>query len=97
MERLLPPKLGALLALEPDVRFADRLRHVAEAAARAIGKLGELDLVKYEDSPIEASADLSLWEELAPVVGSTNPVLRPSMRSAWVGPPCASFRTRIDL
>ena len=71
MDRLLPPRLGALLALEPDTSFAERLRHVHEAGARAISKLGDLDLVKYEDSPIEASADLSMWEELAPVVGST--------------------------
>jgi hypothetical protein len=48
-----------------------RLARVLEAAARAIDKLGDLDLVKYEDAPIDASADLSLWEELAPVVGST--------------------------
>lgn len=44
---------------------------VLEAAARAIDKLGDLELIKYEDAPIDASADLSLWEVLAPVVGST--------------------------
>lgn len=71
VDQLLPPRLGALLALEEDAAFATRLRTVHEAAARAIGKLGELDLIKYEDAPIEASADLSLWEELAPVVGGT--------------------------
>lgn len=71
--RLLPPRLGALLALEEDSGFSRRLQAVHEAAARAIGKLGELDLVKYEDGPVgdDVSADLSLWEELAPVVGST--------------------------
>lgn len=73
MDRLLPPRLGALLALEEDVQFSGRLRAVYEAAARAIGKLGELDLIKYEDAPIagDGGADLSLWEELAPVVGGT--------------------------
>jgi hypothetical protein len=71
VDRLLPPRLGALLALEQDQAFAGRLGRVLEAAARAIDKLGELELVKYEDAPIEASADLSLWEELAPVVMST--------------------------
>ncbi|MBL8934703.1 MAG: hypothetical protein JNM69_09125, partial [Archangium sp.] len=71
MERLLPPRLGALLALESDQSFAGRLGRVLEAAARAIDKLGDLELIKYEDAPIDASADLSLWEELAPVVGST--------------------------
>lgn len=71
MERLLPPRLGAILALETDVEFGDQLRRVHEAASRAIGKLGELDLIKYEDSPIDGSADLSLWEEVAPIVGNT--------------------------
>lgn len=71
VERLLPPRLGALLALETDQSFAGRLVRVLEAAARAIDKLGDLELIKYEDAPIDASADLSLWEVLAPVVGST--------------------------
>ncbi len=71
MERLLPARLGAILALETDVEFGDQLRRVHEAAARAISKLGELDLIKYEDSPIDGTADLSLWEEVAPIVGNT--------------------------
>lgn len=71
MERLLPPRLGAMLALEADQAFSARLGRVLEAAARAISKLGDLELIKYEDAPIDASADLSLWEELAPVVGAT--------------------------
>ncbi len=72
MENILPPRLGAILALEPDVPFADRLRRVLESAARAISKLGELELVKYEENlPLEDTADLSLWEELAPVVAET--------------------------
>ncbi len=73
MDRPLPPRLGALLELEPDAAFAGRLRAVCEAASRAIGKLGELDLGKHEEAPTAsgASADLSLWEELAPVVGGT--------------------------
>lgn len=71
VERLLPARLGALLALESDQAFAVRLGRVLEAGARAIDKLGDLELIKYEDAPIDASADLSLWEELAPVVGST--------------------------
>jgi hypothetical protein len=72
LENILPPRLGAILALEPDVAFANRLRRVLESAARAISKLGELDLVKYEETlPLEDTADLSLWEELAPVVAET--------------------------
>lgn len=47
------------------------MQSVHEAASRAIGKLGDLDLVRYEDSPVDGSADLSLWEEIAPIVGST--------------------------
>lgn len=72
LENILPARLGAILALEIDVAFADRLRRVLESAARAISKLGELELVKYEETlPLEESADLSLWEELAPVVAET--------------------------
>lgn len=72
VENILPPRLGAILAIEPDVAFAERLRRVLESAARAISKLGELELVKYEENlPIEDTADLSLWEELAPVVAET--------------------------
>lgn len=72
VDNILPPRLGAILALETDVAFADRLRRVLESAARAISKLGELELVKYEENlPLEDTADLSLWEELAPVVAET--------------------------
>lgn len=72
VENTLPPRLGAILALELDVAFAERLRRVLESAARAISKLGELELVKYEENlPLEDTADLSLWEELAPVVAET--------------------------
>lgn len=62
----------ALLALDPDVAFAGRLQRVLEAAGRAISRLGEIDLIKFEDSmPLDGTADLSLWEEMAPVVAST--------------------------
>ncbi len=54
-----------------DVEFAMRLQRVYEAAVHAIEKLGVLDLVKYEESPLDASADLSLWETVAPLVAST--------------------------
>jgi hypothetical protein len=71
VEHVLPPRLGALLAIEPDTALAERLRHVHEAAARAIERLGDLDLIKYEDVPIDGSADLSLWEEVAPHLSAT--------------------------
>lgn len=47
------------------------MRHVHQAAARAIERLGDLDLIKYEDVPIDGSADLSLWEEVAPHLSAT--------------------------
>lgn len=71
MEHVLPPRLGALLAIESDTALADRMRHVHEAAARAIERLGDLDLIKYDDVPIDGSADLSLWEEVAPHLAAT--------------------------
>lgn len=71
MEHVLPPRLGALLATEPDVGLAERLRRVHQAAARAIERLQDLDLVRYEDAPIDGTADLSLWEELAPHMSGT--------------------------
>lgn len=71
MEHLLPARLGALLEIEPDTALAGRLRRVHEAAARAIERLGDLDLIKYEDVPIDGTADLSLWEEVAPHLSAT--------------------------
>jgi hypothetical protein len=71
VEKALPARIAQLLKEEPDLDFSVRLGRIYEAATRAVEKLGELDLVKYEESPLEASADLSLWESVAPVVGST--------------------------
>ncbi len=41
------------------------------ATARAIDAMGELDLVQYEEPEVDSSADLSMWEKVAPVIGST--------------------------
>ena len=72
VDSILTPRLGALLALEPDGPFAERLRRVLSAGARAVSKLGEMDLLTYEETlPEETSADLSMWEEVAPVVAET--------------------------
>lgn len=71
MELQLPPRLEQILNEEPDGDFAERLKRVHLAAAGAIGKMGELDLIKYEDVPVDATADLSLWEEVAPLVADT--------------------------
>lgn len=44
---------------------------VSEAAARTIAAMGELDLIQYEEPDVEGSADLSMWEQVAPLIGST--------------------------
>lgn len=63
-------RLTGLLDASPGDLFLP-LRAVYEGAATAIEALGELELIKYEDSPTDASADLSLWEEMAPLLGAT--------------------------
>ncbi len=67
----LSPRLDALLAQLPDRAFATKLRKVYLAAAQAIHRLSDIDLVKYETSSTEGAPDLSLWEEMAPVIRDT--------------------------
>ena len=67
----LPPRLEALLATESDADFIGHVRAVAHAAARTISQLGELDLIQYEEPDVDASADLGMWEEVAPFIAST--------------------------
>jgi hypothetical protein len=67
----LPPRLEALLGALSDRESAERLRHVYVAAARVIDQLGDMDLVKYELIEVASSPDLSLWEEMAPVIRDT--------------------------
>jgi hypothetical protein len=67
----LHPKLEALFSLEIDREFSACARQVCLVAANTIAQLGELDLIQYEDSDFEASADLSMWETVAPIIGST--------------------------
>lgn len=67
----LPSRLVELLGRFHDPRVSEQLQAVHEAAATAIAALGELDLIQYEAQGESASADLSLWEELAPTVAST--------------------------
>lgn len=68
----LSPPLDQLLQRLPDSAFAQRLRRVYLAAAQAIHRLGDMDLVKYESaSTTESAPDLSLWEEMAPVIRDT--------------------------
>lgn len=44
---------------------------VSAAADRAIAAMGELDLIQYEEPDVDGSADLSMWEKVAPIIGST--------------------------
>ncbi len=63
-------RLTGLLNASPGV-LAAPLRAIYEAATTAIEALGELELIRYDDAPVDASADLSLWEEMAPLLGAT--------------------------
>jgi len=67
----LAPRLEQILQTLPDPAFAARLRKVYAAAAQAIGRLSDMDLVKYETDSTDSGADLSLWEEMAPVIRDT--------------------------
>ncbi|ATB34240.1 hypothetical protein [Melittangium boletus] len=68
---MLSPKLEELLQSLSDRAFAERLRAVYDSASQAILRLSDLDLLKYETASVEDSPDLSLWEEMAPVIRDT--------------------------
>ncbi len=70
-EVALSPKLEQLLAQLPDRSWAASLRKVYGAAAGAISRLADIDLLKYETGASEGAPDLSLWEEMAPVIRDT--------------------------
>ena len=67
----LSPRLEEILKSIPDRAFAGRLRKVYAAAAQTIARLSDMDLVKYETPVADPSPDLSLWEEMAPVIRDT--------------------------
>jgi hypothetical protein len=67
----LSPRLEQILQTLPEPVFAGQLRRVYAAAAQAIARLSDMDLVKYETASSETGADLSLWEEMAPVIRDT--------------------------
>ncbi|ADO71502.1 hypothetical protein [Stigmatella aurantiaca] len=90
----LSPRLEQILQALPDQVFADRLRKVYAAATQAIARLSDMDLVKYEtDSSDDSGADLSLWEEMAPVIRDTvmdvNALLT-VIRQQFPGPPAGT-------
>ncbi|MBL0692805.1 hypothetical protein [Comamonas sp. JC664] len=67
----LSARLEEILQSQPDPAFAGRLRQVYVATAHAIARLSDLDLVRYESPVVDSSPDLSLWEEMAPVIRDT--------------------------
>ncbi|MBX5484209.1 MAG: hypothetical protein IRZ16_20475 [Myxococcaceae bacterium] len=67
----LSPRLLQVLASISDPVFAGRLKKVYLAAAQAVARLGDMDLLQYESSTVEGAPDLSLWEEMAPVIRDT--------------------------
>ena len=67
----LTPTLMQILDGLADRAFAAKLRKVYFAAAQAITKLSDIDLVKYETGTVDTAPDLSLWEEMAPVIRDT--------------------------
>ena len=67
----LSPRLEQVLQTILDRAFAERLRQVYVAAARAVVRLGDMDLLKYETTTVEAAPDLALWEQMAPVIRDT--------------------------
>jgi hypothetical protein len=54
-----------------DSQLRDRVTLLLLAAAEAIVKLADLDLVRYEAGDEEGGHTLALWEEIAPVMGDT--------------------------
>jgi hypothetical protein len=71
-EPTLPKGLQAVLAGIVDREFAGRMTRVCVAAARCIELLQTIVLVSLEPaSAEEGTADLSLWEQMAPAVADT--------------------------
>ncbi len=54
-----------------DGPLRDRVTRLLFASSAAILKLADLDLVRYEADEEQGGHTLALWEELAPVMGST--------------------------
>lgn len=68
----LPKGLQEVLASIVDRELAGRMSRVGVAAARCIDQLQAINLVSLEPkSAEEGSADLSLWEQMAPAVADT--------------------------
>lgn len=71
-EPTLPRGLQAVLSGIVDRELAGRMTRVCLAAARCIEQLQAINLVSLEPAEAEdGSADLSLWEQMAPAVADT--------------------------
>src|SRR5512140_2815092 len=79
-QAVLPQEDQAALAVEGrllgvaqrfDGAIRERVTRLLFAAAEAILKLADLDLVRHEADEEQGGHTLALWEELAPVMGST--------------------------
>jgi hypothetical protein len=67
----LSPRLDEIVASLRDRAYAAKLRKVYLAAAHAIHQLQDIDLLRYETTSAEGAPDLSLWEEMAPIIRDT--------------------------
>ena len=63
--------LAQIISKLQDRAYAARLSRVYAAATQTIAKLSDMDLVGYETVVTDESPDLSLWEEMAPVIRDT--------------------------
>jgi hypothetical protein len=64
----LPEALAEIVGTLPDPDFAGRLRRVWEAAVRALSGMGEVELGRYVELAETGLPDLSVWEQVAPVI-----------------------------
>lgn len=67
----LMPALQKLLGQLQDGDFALRLGAVYAACTRALGALHDLDLSRFERSAVRGAQDVTLWDELGPLIRGT--------------------------
>ncbi|MBM4378278.1 MAG: hypothetical protein FJ086_03105 [Deltaproteobacteria bacterium] len=67
----LTPALQNVIARLPEPVFAERLGAVYLACSRALGRLHDLDLSRFERSAVRGSPDHQLWDELGALICGT--------------------------